>query len=59
MTIPACRRDSVFPCVHEALHLTGHGRSVWPMYVKIKHVMAEHGQRYHVATLLQGQHPEA
>jgi hypothetical protein len=26
--------DSVFPFVQQVLHLTGHGRSVWPMKVK-------------------------
>jgi len=35
MPISASEWDRIFPFVHKALHLTGHGRPVWP--IKVKH----------------------
>ena len=34
MPIPAPECDSFVPFVHKALHLTGHGRPVWPIEEK-------------------------
>jgi hypothetical protein len=36
MPIPAPEWDRFSPFVHKELHLTGHGRSFWPIKVKIE-----------------------